>query len=171
MSGISDFLCSAFVAQTSSGNTARGPLHISLAGFTLSWSFFPLNLFAVPDSSTLRKLVISQSLHPSARPARPARARRGPMSSTSTGTDPQGRPLRQALDPVASPSPYLSSLSSAANGTLSIAKEVIMGSLQSEYRRSESVRILSDRECSTGTVFDRRHGASHRTILVDERTR
>ncbi|RSH90672.1 Mitochondrial fission protein [Saitozyma podzolica] len=66
------------------------------------------------------------------------------MSSTSTGTDPQGRPLRQALDPVASPSPYLSSLTSAANGTLSIAKEVIMGSLQSEYRRSESVRILSD---------------------------
>jgi hypothetical protein len=95
-------------------------------------------------------------------------------ASASTGTDPQGRPLRQALDPVASPSPYLSSLTSAANGTLSIAKEVLMGSLQSEYRRSESVRILSDRECSTDTTFSHHHGASahrrigasHRTILI-----
>nr|XP_018266624.1 mitochondrial division protein 1 [Kwoniella dejecticola CBS 10117]OBR88782.1 mitochondrial division protein 1 [Kwoniella dejecticola CBS 10117] len=47
-------------------------------------------------------------------------------------------PLKQALDPISSP--YISSL----NGTLSIAKEVLMGSFQSEHRRSESTRILSD---------------------------
>ncbi|WRT63656.1 mitochondrial division protein 1 [Kwoniella shivajii] len=47
-------------------------------------------------------------------------------------------PLRQALDPISSP--YMSSI----NGTLSIAKEVLMGSFQSEHRRSESTRILSD---------------------------
>jgi hypothetical protein len=88
------------------------------------------------------------------------------MSSTSTGTDPQGRPLRQALDPVASPSPYLSSLTSAANGTLSIAKEVIMGSLQSEYRRSESVRILSDRECSTDRAFAHHRAPPSRRITA-----
>jgi len=49
------------------------------------------------------------------------------------------RPIRAALDPISSP--YLSSW----NGTFSIAKEVLMGSIQSEHRRSESVRILSDR--------------------------
>ncbi|WWC66892.1 mitochondrial division protein 1 [Kwoniella pini CBS 10737] len=47
-------------------------------------------------------------------------------------------PLKQALDPISSP--YMSSI----NGTLSIAKEVLMGSFQSEHRRSESTRILSD---------------------------
>jgi division protein 1 len=69
----------------------------------------------------------------------------------SGGTDSHGRPLRQALDPVANP--YLSSISSAANGTLSIAKEVLMGSFQSEYRRSESVRILSDRALLSARAF------------------
>lgn len=55
------------------------------------------------------------------------------------------RPLRAALDPISTP--YISSLSNAASDTLSIAKDVVMGSFgRSEYRRSESVRILSDRE-------------------------
>ncbi|KAK8845421.1 mitochondrial division protein 1 [Kwoniella newhampshirensis] len=48
------------------------------------------------------------------------------------------KPLRQALDPISAP--YTSSI----NGTWSIAKEVVMGSFQSEHRRSESTRILSD---------------------------
>ncbi|WVQ64748.1 mitochondrial division protein 1 [Kwoniella botswanensis] len=52
--------------------------------------------------------------------------------------DDHDKPLRQALDPISSP--YMSSI----NGTLSIAKEVLMGSFQSEHRRSESTRILSD---------------------------
>ncbi|KAK4688019.1 hypothetical protein P7C73_g2094, partial [Tremellales sp. Uapishka_1] len=47
------------------------------------------------------------------------------------------RPLRQALDPI-------SSFSSASAGTLSVVKEVIMGPFQSEHRRSESMKILSD---------------------------
>ncbi|KAL1412014.1 Mitochondrial fission protein [Vanrija albida] len=38
----------------------------------------------------------------------------------------------------------LSSLTSAANGTLSIAKEVVMTPFSSDHRRSESIRILSD---------------------------
>lgn len=50
------------------------------------------------------------------------------------------RPLRAALDPVAQP--YYSGLTAAA----SMAKEVIMGGLGSDYRRSESMRILSDRK-------------------------
>ncbi|ORY34344.1 putative peripheral protein of the cytosolic face of the mitochondrial outer membrane [Naematelia encephala] len=52
--------------------------------------------------------------------------------------DVHGRPLRQALDPISAP--YIPSL----NSTLSIAKEVLMGPFQSEHRRSESLRILSD---------------------------
>ncbi|WVW81730.1 mitochondrial division protein 1 [Kwoniella bestiolae CBS 10118] len=52
--------------------------------------------------------------------------------------DGNDKPLRQALDPISSP--YMSSI----NGTLSIAKEVLMGQFQSEHRRSESTRILSD---------------------------
>ncbi|KAL7418917.1 Mitochondrial fission protein [Cryptotrichosporon argae] len=54
------------------------------------------------------------------------------------------RPLREALDPISSTAPTFSSISSAAGGTLSIAREVIMGPFQSDYRRSESLRILSD---------------------------
>lgn len=55
------------------------------------------------------------------------------------------RPLRAALDPISTP--YFSQLSSAASGTMSMAKEVIMGGFGgSDYRRSESMRILSDRE-------------------------
>lgn len=49
------------------------------------------------------------------------------------------KPLRSALDPISSP--YFSSL----NGTLSIAKEVLIGPFQGDHRRSESARILSDR--------------------------
>jgi division protein 1 len=50
------------------------------------------------------------------------------------------RPLRAALDPISSP--YFAQLSSAAG----IAKEVIMGGFGgTEYRKSESMRILSDR--------------------------
>ena len=52
----------------------------------------------------------------------------------------QRRPIREALEPISNP--YMTTL----NDTLHIAKEVVMGSLQSDYRRSESVRILSDRE-------------------------
>ncbi|WWC85751.1 mitochondrial division protein 1 [Kwoniella dendrophila CBS 6074] len=52
--------------------------------------------------------------------------------------DGNDKPLRQALDPISAP--YMSSI----NGTLSIAKEVLMGQFQSEHRRSESTRILSD---------------------------
>ncbi|AAW46166.1 hypothetical protein CNBK1470 [Cryptococcus deneoformans B-3501A] len=48
------------------------------------------------------------------------------------------KPLRSALDPISSP--YFSSL----NGTLSIAKEVLIGPFQGDHRRSESARILSD---------------------------
>ncbi|ORX34641.1 WD40-repeat-containing domain protein [Kockovaella imperatae] len=48
------------------------------------------------------------------------------------------RPIKEALEPISNP--YMSTL----NDTLHIAKEVVMGSLQSDYRRSESVRILSD---------------------------
>ncbi|WVQ80400.1 mitochondrial division protein 1 [Cryptococcus sp. DSM 104549] len=48
------------------------------------------------------------------------------------------KPLRSALDPISTP--YLPSL----NGTLSIAKEVLIGPFQGDQRRSESTRILSD---------------------------
>jgi hypothetical protein len=53
-------------------------------------------------------------------------------------------PIREALDPIATP--YLSSISSTVSGNFSIAKEVLMGSFTSEHRRSESTRILSDRK-------------------------
>ncbi|RXK39116.1 mitochondrial division protein 1 [Tremella mesenterica] len=54
----------------------------------------------------------------------------------------QSRPLRQALEPISQP--YLSTISNAATDTISIAREVLMGNFQSEHRRSESMRILSD---------------------------
>ncbi|WVF66231.1 mitochondrial division protein 1 [Kwoniella sp. CBS 6097] len=50
----------------------------------------------------------------------------------------QDKPLRQALDPISSP--YISSI----NGTLSIAKDVLMNHFGAETHRSESTRILSD---------------------------
>jgi division protein 1 len=68
----------------------------------------------------------------------------------SRNRDDQLPPIREALDPIATP--YLSSISSTVSGNFSIAKEVLMGSFQSEHRRSESTRILSDRE-SPSTPF------------------
>ncbi|OCF40081.1 mitochondrial division protein 1 [Kwoniella heveanensis CBS 569] len=59
-------------------------------------------------------------------------------SSSSPSHEQDKPPLRQALDPISSP--YMSSI----NGTLSIAKDVLMGHFQSETHRSESTRILSD---------------------------
>jgi division protein 1 len=58
------------------------------------------------------------------------------------------KPLRQALDPISAP------LLPSLHGTYHIAKEVLMGSLGSDYRRSESVRILSDRESSAVLAGD-----------------
>ena len=58
------------------------------------------------------------------------------MSTTPT---PNGRPLRQALDPAAS----------SSNGTFTIVKEVLLGQFQNDHRRSESVKIFSEREWST----------------------
>lgn len=63
-------------------------------------------------------------------------------SQGSRGAD--QRPIRSALDPISAP--YFPSL----NGSLSIAKEVLMGSFQTDYRKSESMRILSDRELPAG---------------------
>jgi division protein 1 len=61
------------------------------------------------------------------------------------------RPLRAALDPISSP--YFSQLSSAAG----IAKEVIMSGFGgTEYRKSESMRILSD--CETTITISAQHG-------------
>jgi hypothetical protein len=51
-------------------------------------------------------------------------------------------PIREALDPIATP--YLSSMASTVSGNFSIAKEVLIGSFTSDHRRSESTRILSD---------------------------
>lgn len=63
------------------------------------------------------------------------------------------RPLRSALDPISTP--YFSQLSSAASGTMSMAKEVIMGGLGgTDYRKSESMRILSDRTSASWSAQD-----------------
>ena len=60
------------------------------------------------------------------------------MASRTEGSKP---PLRQALDPALG-TPYMSHF----NNSISIAKEVLIGSFQAEGgRRSESLRILSDR--------------------------
>jgi hypothetical protein len=67
-----------------------------------------------------------------------------PFNTTVMPPPPHGgdhdKPLRAALDPISTPAfPSL-------QGSLSIAKEVLMGFQSSDYRRSESVRILSDRK-------------------------
>jgi len=62
------------------------------------------------------------------------------MPGGSQASQHDRKPLRTALDPISQP--YFPSL----NQSLHIAKEVLMGFQGSEHRRSESVRILSDRE-------------------------
>jgi len=68
-------------------------------------------------------------------------------SSTMSRRDNELPPIREALDPIATP--YLSSMATTVSGNFSIAKEVLMGSFTSEHRRSESTRILSDRMSSS----------------------
>lgn len=51
-------------------------------------------------------------------------------------------PLREALDPISTP--YLSSLQTTVSDNFSVAKELLLGSFNSDHRRSESTRILSD---------------------------
>ena len=89
----------------------------------------------------------SSNIHCSTFKTITATARARAMTDHQGG--PSEKPLREALEPVSEP--YLPSL----HGTYSIAKEVLMGPFQSEYRRSESVRILSDRKCIICCVLRR----------------
>ncbi len=88
----------------------------------------------------------SNQVHPSIRLTMESHYR----SSSSNGKAKSSRPIRDALEPVMSTgSAYLSGVGQ----TLAIGREVVSLPFRSEMKRSESIRMINNRESLEASAF------------------